>query len=359
MFDKITDVVDNTKIFLKKILPHKKDDQDTKYFKITVFLIIGVFATMVLLTFLIFFINLKGEEKTVVPNVTSSTSDKIDLITALLALQEKNLNYKIEMKTSSKFSRGMIMEQNPKSGTEVKMGRKVTLVVSKGPVISKIDDYTGKTLAWLRYELQGAFASNEKALIEIREPIMYKYDDSEPGTILEQSPAQGTTIFEDKLTYIDLVVSKGPKGKTKVADNYVGKHFEDAIKKLAEDNTMMVTVTGNDKKYGEGIITAQNPASGDEIPYNTPIKLSVNSISKSLGDDDVFGIFEYIMDRYKVPVEIKFVARYKNEEQVLLSLKIEGGRISFPYVLKKDTELQVVLFDDQVMDTYVIGGEEE
>jgi beta-lactam-binding protein with PASTA domain len=359
MLDKITDVVDNTKIFLKKILPHKKDDQDTKYFKITVFLIIGVFTTMVILTFLFFFINLKGEDDTVVPNVVSTSADKIDVINAILALQEKDLNYKIDMKTSSKYSRGVVMGQNPIPGTVVKMGRKVTLIVSKGPIISKIDDYTGKTLAWLRYELQGAFASNEKALIEIREPIMYKYDESEPGTILEQSPAQGATIFEDKLTYIDLVVSKGPKGKTKNTDAYVGKHFEDVIKKLAEENLMMITVVNNEKnKYGEGIVASQSPNSGDEIPYNSPVKISVNPVSKGLGDDDVFGIFEYIMERFKVPVDLKIIAKYKSEEQTLLSLKIEGGRISIPYVLKKGTVLRVILFEDQEMETYVVGEEQ-
>jgi eukaryotic-like serine/threonine-protein kinase len=356
MLDKITDVVDSTKIFFKKILPHKKDDQETKYFKITVFLIIGVFCTMVFLTFLIFFINLKGEEKTVIPDVTSTLSNKIDLIAGILSLQEKNLNFKIEMKTSSKFSRGVIMEQNPNPGTEVKMGRTVTLMVSKGPLITKIEDYTGKTLAWLRYELQGAFASNEKALIEIREPIMYRYDDSEPGTILEQSPQPGTSIFEDKLTYIDLVVSKGPKGKVIVADTYKGKHFEDVISKLASNNIMMVTSADTEKnKYGEGIISSQNPDTGEEIPYNIPVKLTVNPVTKGLGDDEVFGIYEYIMERYNVPVSLRIVASYKNEEQTLLSLKIEGGKISIPYVLKKGTELKVILFDDKEMDKFIVG----
>jgi eukaryotic-like serine/threonine-protein kinase len=355
MLDKLTDVVDSTKIFFKKILPHKKDDQDTKYFKITVFLIIGVFLTMVILTFLVFFMNLKGGEKTVVPNVTSAKNAQIDLISGILALQEKYLNFKIEMKGSSAYSRGIIMGQNPNPGTEVKMGRTINLMVSKGPVITKIEDYTGKTLAWLRYELQGAFASNEKALIEIREPIMYKYDDSEPGTILEQSPQAGTSINEDKLTYIDLVVSKGPKGKESIAEGYVGKHFEDVISKLAANNIMMVTSIDSEKnKYGEGIITSQNPESGEEVPYNTPIKLTVNPVVRSLGKDDVFGVFEYIMERYKVPVDIKIVAEFKNEKQTLISLKMEGGRISIPYVVKEGTELIVFLFEDKEMERYTV-----
>jgi hypothetical protein len=222
-------------------------------------------------------------------------------------------------------------------------------------MITKIGDYAGKTLAWLRYELQGAFASNEKALVEIREPIMYRYDDSEPGTILEQNPKPGASIFEDKVTYIDLVVSKGPKGKEVIAENYIGKQYVDVLTKLSVSNIMVSTERETEKnKYREGIVVEQDPLEGKEIPYNTILKLKVNEVKKGLSEDEVFGIYEYIMERYTVPVDLKIVATYKNEKQMLFSLKMEGGKISIPYVLKKGTEITVILFEDKEMEKFVV-----
>ncbi|MBN1697787.1 MAG: PASTA domain-containing protein [Spirochaetales bacterium] len=341
---------------IKQILPNQRDDQETKFFKLTVFLIIGLFFIMVFMSVIIFFANLRGNENVSVPNVTSSENDKVDLIDAIARLQDKGLNVRIQEKHTSEYSRGIVIGQNYKPGKNVKIGRTVTLVVSKGPVIKQIEDYTGKTLGWLRYELLQAFASDEMALLQIREPVMYVYDEATNGTILEQNPKEGTPLYENRVTYIDLVVSKGPKGQEVIAEKYIGKRYQDAIKLLAGRNIpFLFEIEKERNEYKEGIVATQNPEPDKEIPLMVPMRLTVNEIT-ALEDDEVFDIFNYIIDDYPVPVTVKVIARYMGEEMELLSIKHDGGKISFPYRLKSGTEIIVYILDKEV-NKYLVEKE--
>lgn len=338
---------------IKNFFPSRIDDPDTRYFKITLFLILGLFGTMILVVFIVFFANIKGKEEIKVPNVTTSDTNKVDIIDAIAKLQEKYLNVRIQEKHSSKYARGIIMEQKPQPGTLVKAGRRITLVVSKGPVINKVGDYTGKRIGWLRSELRSKFASEEKALIEIREPVMYQYDESPVGTIIDQSPKADTPIYENRVTYINLVVSKGPKGQEKLAANYVGKHYLDVMRILASDDIPFTFEIGPEKQHiREGIVITQEPEPDEEITPLVPVRLSITPVM-NLKEDEVFDIFQYIVEKYPIPVDITINSQYEGEIKELLFMKHEGGKISFPYKVKSGTEIIVYILDSEADRFYI------
>lgn len=342
---------------IKGFFPNRTDDPDTRYFKITFFLILGLFGTMVMVVIIVFFANIKGNEEIKVPNVTTSDITKIDIIDAIVKLQEKYLDVKIQERHSSKYARGIVMEQKPEPGAVVKAGRRVTLTVSKGPVINQIEDYTGRKLGWLRSELRIKFASEEIALLEIREPVMYQFDESEQGTIIEQSPKAGTPIYENRVTYLDLVVSKGPKGQEKRAANYIKKHYSDVMEILSLENIPFTfEIDPETKNVKEGVVVAQDPAPEEEITPLVPVRLTIAPVLK-LAEDEIFDIFQYIVEKYAIPTEIKILSEYQGEIKELLSIKHEGGKISFPYKVKSGTEVVVYILNREE-DRYLIEKDE-
>ena len=339
---------------LKRFFPNKLDDPDTRYFKITLFLIIGLFGTMILIGIIVFFANLKGNEKIIVPNVTTTESNKIDIIDAIIKLQDKYLNVKIQEKHSSKYARGIVIDQKPSPGAVVKAGRRITLIVSKGPVITKIDDYRGKRLGWLRSELRSKFASEEQVLIEIREPVIYEYHETiEKDMIIDQKPGPGTPVYENRVTPLDLVVSKGPMGQEVLADHYVGKHYTNVMRILsAEDIPFVFEISTEEHNVRQGTVVTQKPEPGEVITPLVPVRLSITPVNE-LKDDEMFDIFNYIVEKYPIPVDIKIIAQYQGEGKELLSIKHEGGKISFPYVVKSGTEIIVYVLDREE-DRYLI-----
>ena len=149
-----------------------------------------------------FFLVVRGEEETLVPDVTGE-----ELLDALVLVQEKALAPRVEGRINSDYPKWQVIEQDPEAGTLVKAGRPLLLVVSRGPVIQEVGGYVGRDLEEVRLELQTLFASH-RALITIREPVARVTDPAPAGTILAQNPPPETPVDGD--LQLELVVSKGP-----------------------------------------------------------------------------------------------------------------------------------------------------
>ena len=162
-----------------------------------------------------FFVAVRGEEETLIPNVVAE-----DLLAAISMLQEKSLAPRVEGRVSSDHDKWTVIEQEPEAGTLVKAGRPVLLVVSRGPIIDRVGDYVGRDLDEVRLELQTVFASYRE-LIKIKEPVARVSDAAAAGTILAQNPAPETPI--DGVVVLELVVSKGPMGDLIELQNYVNR----------------------------------------------------------------------------------------------------------------------------------------
>ncbi|WP_294783308.1 Stk1 family PASTA domain-containing Ser/Thr kinase [uncultured Eubacterium sp.] len=129
-----------------------------------------------------------------VPDVTGKTSDS-----AMSALEAKNLTVSREFEFSNDVPAGQVIRQDPKSGTTVKEGTKVTIYVSQGSESIKVPNVKG---------MSESDAKN--ALSEFNVTTSTEHSDSvAAGNVISQSIDAGKYV--DKDTAITIVVSSGPE----------------------------------------------------------------------------------------------------------------------------------------------------
>jgi beta-lactam-binding protein with PASTA domain len=293
---------------------------------------------MVLIGLLTFLLSLKGSEQVMVPAVEGQ-----DLIPALIELQEKELYPRLQVRFSSDFEKGLVLEQKPAAGSSVRVGRRVTLVVSRGPVIDRVEDYVGEKLEDVRVHLQSVFASS-RALLRIKEPISFVFDESPSGTILAQKPPSGKPL--DELTELELVVSRGPRGEMISVADYSGLRFQDALAQLANANIPFTfTVRRAQGQEKGGMVVSQTPEPASEVSYGSVVQLVMTRPELPRGK--VFGVFEYTLPVYPIMVDVSLDAVSPEGSTTIVAMKHPGGPIAIPYIVDARTELVFYVLDKE------------
>jgi beta-lactam-binding protein with PASTA domain len=331
-----------TKEFILKIVPHAEDSPELRSLKLYVFLFVGIIGLMIVIGAVTFSIAVRGQPETLVPNVQGR-----DVLDALMDLQSKALYPDIQMQYSSTLDKGVVILQRPAPGTLVKAGKRVTLRVSRGPIIDKVENYVGMSLDDVRIHLQTLFATHSPNLI-IKEPVLYRHDTGTPsGKVMAQSPAPGTRITG--LTYLELVVSQevGAESTITVAD-YVAKSFQEAINELTRDNIPFAfTVRKAPKGVDAGSIIAQNPEKGAQMAFGQVVQLTMAGPA-NVGKDNVFGLFKFSLPDQPIAVTIRLVIVSDSQPREILSMKHPGGPIAVPYIVPEGSELVLYVLDQEM-----------
>ncbi len=324
---------------MRKLLPRRQDRVEERRFKIVVLLVIGAVLAMLLVALVTFGVTIKGPEQVLVPDAVGGEGHRTDLVTAMVKLQEKGLYARVQLRHSSTLSKGTVVDQRPRAGAVVKAGRRILLTVSKGPVVEQIGNYIKREVQSVRVELQQLFPADEEALIRIREPIMFVYNEAEPGTIVRQSPAPGTPVREGEVTYLDLVVSRGPQGKMVATANYLGKPFGQIMAELAQKG---IPFTFNARKSqgneAGGVVVKQIPAPNEAAPENTVVVLTITE-PKRLDKGKEFGVFAAELVRYPILVKMDLVERAKDGDHLIVSMRHPGGQVGIPYIKDEESTL--------------------
>ncbi|KQU70314.1 Stk1 family PASTA domain-containing Ser/Thr kinase [Phycicoccus sp. Root101] len=199
----------------------------------------------------------KGPERYAVPQVVGASANEATArITA-----EKLVVGDTKQAFDETVAAGLVISVDPKEGTALKRGTKVTITVSKGRQPIEVTDFTGKPADDAVKDLTG------KGL-EV-DATQQKNDDTVPkGSVISQTPSSGNLFKGDKVT---LVVSKGPE-LVKVPD-VQGKQEAEAVQML-KDAGFQVKV---DRFMGGifGTVRSQNPAAGTEQPKNSTVTLVI------------------------------------------------------------------------------------
>jgi beta-lactam-binding protein with PASTA domain len=333
----------------ERILPTYKDPPERRTFKLFVLLIVGMFLLMLLIGLLTFLLSLKGSEQVMVPAVEGK-----DLIPALIELQEKELYPRLQVRYSSDYEKGLVLEQKPAAGSSVRLGRRVTLVVSRGPVIDRVEDYVGEKLDDVRVHLENVFASS-RALLRIKEPVSYVFDETPAGTILAQKPPAGKSL--DELTELELVVSSGPRGQMVSVQKYGGLRFQDALAELASANIPFTfTVRRAQGQEKSGVVISQTPEPAAEVPFGSVVQL-VMTRPAEIPRGKVFGVFEYTLPAYPIMVDVSLDAVSPDGSTTLLAMKHPGGPISIPYIVDAKTELVFYVLEKEELRQAASAGQ--
>jgi len=318
------------------------DDEETRFFKKALYLVIAVFAVMFFAFSITFFLSIRGEEKTAVPDV-----EGMELVEALIDLQVKELYPRVQVRYSDDpMTKGTIIKQDPPAGAIVKAGRRVTITVSKGAVVDKVGDYIGMDLNDVKVDFQIQFTTY-KPNLKIKEPVIYEYDSTPPGTIIAQSPAPGTAI--SGLTEVELVVSRGEPGDEMIVGDYTNMSWSDVVRRLTRANIPFVFAV-DEEAEGNGLVFEQEPAAGESVETGSVLSFTI-APPEETSEGMVFGLFEYSVPQYPVYVDMKFEALSPStrERRTIFETRHPGGKISIPYKVAEGTELVLSILDKEVI----------
>lgn len=283
-----------------------------------------VFVSLIAVT--VFFIFLRGGEQTMVPDVKGK-----DLTSALLELQVKELYPRIQLRYSqSAADKGTILEQDPTPGTIVKAGRRIRLVVSRGVVVDKVENYIGQNLDDVKIHLQTLFSSSSRPLLSLKEPPMYKYSPETPGTVLEQKPEPGADVTGP--TQLEFVVSRGPENAMIKIPDLIGLPVPDALDRIRQAGVNFVfSIRPAQNREAPETVVSQLPAGQSVVSANTKVSIVVAAPQK-LPPNEVFGLFTQTLPEYPYPLALKLEALLPTgERQKLLSVDFPGGQLAVPY----------------------------
>ncbi len=198
-----------------------------------------------------------GPERYEVPALTGSTPDE-----AGASLEELKLELGRETeKFHDTVPKGKVVSSDPDTGTVVKPGTVVNVVVSKGREPVTLTDFTGKKASSARKAL-----SREGLGVKVEEKFS---DDVDEGLVMAQNPKSGTLYKGDE---VSLVVSKGPE-LVSVPD--VRRQGLDEAKKRLEALGFKVATKKSSLYLGLQYVAGSDPGAGKKAPKGSTITLSL------------------------------------------------------------------------------------
>ncbi|SCL70952.1 Stk1 family PASTA domain-containing Ser/Thr kinase [Micromonospora chersina] len=193
-----------------------------------------------------------GPERLPVPDVVGKDFElaRAELADAKLAPVKGSSRY------DDALPAGVVLATDPKVGTVVKPGTKVTVVLSKGRAPVSVPNLVGKSLT----DARGILSRLGLTPVET-----YKDSDKPRDEILGQSPADGTGV--EKGAQVKLDVSKGPAQVP--VPRVVDMPCQQA-KQVLESQGFPVTIQLNPN----GVARFQNPGENTPVPPGTPVTVT-------------------------------------------------------------------------------------
>ena len=176
---------------------------------------------------------------------------------------------------SETVAEGRVIRTDPEAGSGRKEGSKVNLIVSSGKQSFKLSNYVGRKSSDVVAELKEKKVPENLIKIEEEET-----SESDPGTVIRQTPAAGSTYDLTKATSIVLTVAK--KVTSVSMPSYIGSSLEFTKNNLIqivgvkEANIEVVEVSTAPEGTTAGTVVSQDPKPGEKVDLNkTRIKISI------------------------------------------------------------------------------------
>ena len=205
---------------------------------------------------------------TVVKEVTIPNVSNMSVSEAEDALEAIGLQTYVTQKSDIDIEEGKVIGTNPNSGTVVKKGRSINLIVSSGANVLTLEDYVGKNQLEVKASLEarGIYVLVEKKSVD-------NPNDYEENIIMSQTPAKGTKLVDgDTVTlFIPNIVTKYPDF---VVENWTIAEVEAFADKYSVNLTIEYTTSN---EYENGSVISQSRSAGTPILPNTNLKITVVS----------------------------------------------------------------------------------
>ena len=232
--------------------------------KYSVFLIIFLCVTGVsaylTLTYLI-----KSEDRVIVPDLVGR-----DVVYALEILTDLGLNIKVKgSEYSSDIAKNHVIIQEPGPGEEIKAGRDVRILLSKGTLSLLMPDLTGLSLRRARLAIQ------ENGLCEGRVSSTYHQGSFTRDDIISQTPESGQWVHRGSC--VDMLVSLGALRDAYRMDNILGFSLDEAVYIIEKSNLAVGNIKyAFDSTKPEHTIIDHDPKYGYRVLEKDSVDLVVN-----------------------------------------------------------------------------------
>ena len=206
----------------------------------------------------------KSEDTVVVPDLMGK-----EVVYALELLSDLGLNTKVEgSEYSAKVPKNSVIFQEPEPGSEIKKGRDVRIIISKGPQSILMPNLENLPVQQARIIIE------ENSLCQGEISGTYS-NHIKNDSIIAQFPTRGTMVTRGAC--VNLLVSKGIRPQKYVMPDLRGRFLDDAIPLIENNNLVLGKITSvfyNNKPLNS--IVAQDPLSGYCVAQGSSVDLVVN-----------------------------------------------------------------------------------
>lgn len=286
-------------------------------------LILGLSVNRIMLALL------HSRPEVVVPKLEGkSLMDALRMVSELnLSLQQESIDF------DESLPAGTIIRQHPPSGMQVRSGRAIRVIVSKGGQVVFIPDIVGRPIA----EAQSMLAGDGIQMGAINE--MYSTDIPK-GTVMTQNPSSATVATRGAM--VDVSVSKGmPPAGLPLLPDFIGQ-ASSSVQEWAGGVGAAVKMKENAKAVGPaGTVVKQEPEPGQPLMEGQDIRITVVPLSSNSSSR-----FTYVVPRDAGDVTVRIMARDNTGESQVYEGQHKGGaKVEIPIGIEVTTRFRVYLDD--------------
>jgi serine/threonine-protein kinase len=229
----------------------------------------------------------RSEDTILVPDLINK-----DIVYALEILSDLGVNTKVKgSEYSSSITKNNVIYQDPEPGAEIKKGRDVRIIISKGPETIIMPDLKGMLFQSAHIILE------ENGLILNAHSITYSKK-VKKDVVVEQNPDPGRVIKRG--FGVNLLVSIGSQPVFYKMPDLNGLPLDDAIILIGKSNFVereIKSLFDADKPLNS--ITSQEPPSGHRVLEGTAINLVINRKSGKSYGRNIYSAIGCSLFRYR------------------------------------------------------------
>ena len=289
---------------------------------------------------------IKSEDTVIVPDLAGK-----NVVYALELLTDLGLNTKVEgSEYSTDMPKNNVIFQEPEPGSEIKKGRDVRVIISKGPKSILMPNLENLPVQQARIILE------ENSLCQGQISSIYS-NRIKKDSVIAQVPTAGTMITRSEC--VNLLVSVGVRPQEYKMPDLKGRFLDSAIPLIENSNLILGKIKSvyyQDKPLNT--IIAQEPLSGYFVTEGGVVDLVVNKKPGKKGHGYLEGSFGGSFFRYRVndgflKKHIRVVLNSFGVSNTIFDEFIQPGKEIWLIIPNNDNTTVFLYEDDKLIKTQV------
>lgn len=231
---------------------------------------------------------IKSEDTVIVPDLVGK-----DIVYALEFLTDLELNTKVKVSEySENIPKNHVTFQDPAAGAEIKKGRDVRIIISKGPKRISMPNLMTLSVHQARLILE------ENGVCPGESSRTYS-EGMEKDHIIAQVPSAGSMITRGDC--VDLLISLGSRPKAYKMPNLNGLALDEAMLSIEKANLIIGEIKSSYiKNKPRNIIVNQEPLPGYQVITGSTVHLVINRKTLKKGRPDRYSQKSGSLFRYRI-----------------------------------------------------------